>query len=129
MDFGKEIQKMIPLIGQTTLKDLIKMIRNCKTQAEERAVIQRESALIRTAFKGESNAARFINIEKLLYIFMLGYPAHFGQIECLKLGIVGLILAASPSFADKKLAYLGIMLLLDESQATLTLVTNCLKKY
>ncbi len=120
---------MIPLIGQTTLKDLIKMIRNCKTQAEERAVIQRESALIRTAFKGESNAARFINIEKLLYIFMLGYPAHFGQIECLKLGIVGLILAASPSFADKKLAYLGIMLLLDESQATLTLVTNCLKKY
>ena len=51
---------------------------------------------------------------------MLGYPAHFGQIECLKL-------AASPRFADKRLAYLGTMLLLDENQATLTLVTNCLK--
>lgn len=24
------------------------------------------------------------NIAKLLYIHMLGYPAHFGQMECLK---------------------------------------------
>lgn len=76
----------MPIIGQTTLKDLIKQIRLCKTQADERAVIQKESALIRTAFKEESNVTRYINIEKLLYIHMLGYPAHFGQIECLKLG-------------------------------------------
>lgn len=101
---------------------MIKSIRLCKTAADERAVIQKESAQIRTAFKEESNVTRYINIEKLLYIHMLGYPAHFGQIECLKL-------AASPKFSDKKLAYLGTMLLLDEAQATLTLVTNCLKKY
>jgi AP-1 complex subunit gamma-1 len=116
----KNLTKMIPTIGVTTLKDLIKQIRQCKTLQEERSVIQKESAAIRTAFKEENQLTRYVNIEKLLYIHMLGYPAHFGQIECLKL-------AASPRFSDKKLAYLGTTLLLDENQATLTLVTNCLK--
>ncbi|KAH9270457.1 hypothetical protein BSLG_001245 [Batrachochytrium salamandrivorans] len=112
--------KMIPKLGITRLKDLIKSIRACKTAADERAVIAKESANIRTAFKEENNDTRYINVGKLLYIHMLGYPAHFGQIECLKL-------VASPRFSDKRLAYLGIMLLLDENQETLTLVTNCLK--
>ncbi|CAG8443875.1 10855_t:CDS:10 [Ambispora leptoticha] len=102
------------------LKDLIKAIRACKTAADERAVIQKESAAIRTSFKEENNDARHANVAKLLYIHMLGYPAHFGQIECLKL-------VASNRFADKRLGYLGIMLLLDENQEVLTLVTNSLK--
>ncbi|KAJ7623323.1 adaptin N terminal region-domain-containing protein [Roridomyces roridus] len=102
------------------LKALIKGIRACKTVADERALIQQESAAIRTSFKEEDTFARHNNIAKLLYIHMLGSPAHFGQIECLKL-------VASPRFSDKRLGYLGIMLLLDESQETLTLVTNSLK--
>ncbi|KAG8945593.1 clathrin associated protein complex large subunit [Tulasnella sp. 424] len=102
------------------LKALIKGIRACKTLADERALIQNESAAIRTSFKEEDTYARHNNIAKLLYIHMLGYPAHFGQIECLKL-------VASPRFSDKRLGYLGIMLLLDENQEVLTLVTNSLK--
>ncbi|KAH9971672.1 adaptin N terminal region-domain-containing protein [Lactifluus volemus] len=102
------------------LKALIKGIRACKTVADERALIQQESAAIRASFREEDSYARHNNIAKLLYIHMLGSPAHFGQIECLKL-------VASPRFTDKRLGYLGIMLLLDESQEVLTLVTNSLK--
>ncbi|KAJ1307116.1 hypothetical protein OPQ81_001234 [Rhizoctonia solani] len=106
--------------GFYNLKALIKGIRACKTLADERALIQKESAAIRTSFKEEDSFARHNNIAKLLYIHMLGYPAHFGQIECLKL-------VASPRFSDKRLGYLGIMLLLDENQEVLMLVTNSLK--
>jgi AP-1 complex subunit gamma-1 len=56
------------------------------------------------------------------YLFTLGERTHFGQIECVKL-------LASPRFADKRLGYLGTMLLLDENQEVLTLVTNSLQKY
>jgi AP-1 complex subunit gamma-1 len=93
-----------------------------QTVADERALIQQESAAIRASFREEDSYTRHNNVAKLLYIHMLGSPAHFGQIECLKL-------VASPRFTDKRLGYLGIMLLLDESQEVLTLVTNSLKKY
>ncbi|ORX98052.1 Adaptor protein complex AP-1 gamma subunit [Basidiobolus meristosporus CBS 931.73] len=102
------------------LKDLIRAIRRTKTAADERAVIQKESAAIRTAFREENSETRYHNVSKLLYIHMLGYPAHFGQIDCLKL-------VASPHFGDKRLGYLGTMLLLDENQEVLTLLTNSLK--
>ena len=37
------------------LRDLIRSVRACKTASDERAVIAKESALIRTAFKEENN--------------------------------------------------------------------------
>ncbi|KAI9003185.1 Clathrin/coatomer adaptor, adaptin-like protein [Gaertneriomyces semiglobifer] len=114
------MEKLLPKLGIYRLKDLIKAIRACKTAADERAVIAKESAFLRTSFKEENVDIRHVNVAKLLYIHMLGYPAQFGQIECLKL-------VASPRFADKRLGYLGIMLLLDENQEVLTLVTNSLK--
>lgn len=92
-----------------------------QTVADERALIKQESAAIRASFREEDSYARHNNVAKLLYIHMLGSEAHFGQMECLKL-------VASPRFGDKRLGYLGIMLLLDESQEVLTLVTNSLKK-
>jgi AP-1 complex subunit gamma-1 len=110
-------------MGVQRLKDFIRSIRACKTAADERGVIAKESAAIRTSFKEDASIdIRNINISKMLYIHMLGYPAHFGQIECLKL-------VAGGKYPDKRLGYLGIMMLLDESQEVLTLVTNSLKKY
>ena len=40
------------------LRELIRSIRACKTAAEERAVVARECALIRTAFKEDDNQFR-----------------------------------------------------------------------
>jgi len=50
----------------------------------------------------------------------LGYPTHFGQLECLKL-------IASPHFPEKRIGYLGMMLLLSEEADVLMLSTNSLK--
>jgi len=102
------------------LRELIRSIRACKTAAEERAVIARECALIRTAFKEDDNQFRHRNVAKLLFIHMMGYPTHFGQMECLKL-------IASNKFPEKRVGYLGLTQLLDENTEVLMLVTNSIK--
>jgi AP-1 complex subunit gamma-1 len=83
-------------------------------------VISKECALIRTAIKEEQEQFRHRNVAKLMYIHMLGYPTHFGQMECLKL-------ISAPSFPEKRIGYLALTLLLTESNEVLTLVTNSLK--
>jgi AP-1 complex subunit gamma-1 len=105
---------------QTGRRELIRAVRACKTLAEERDTIAKECAAIRTAFKDEDNPYRHRNVAKLLFIHMLGYPTHFGQMECLKL-------IASQKFPEKRIGYLGLMLLLDEDTEVLMLVTNSLK--
>lgn len=106
----------------SSLKQFIRNVRAAKTIADERAVIQKESAAIRASFREESHDhnIRRNNVAKLLYLFTLGERTHFGQIECIKL-------LASPRFADKRLGHLATSLLLDENQEVLTLVTNSLQ--
>ena len=62
------------------LRDLIRAIRAARTAADERAVITKECAQIRDTFREEDNDFRARAVAKLLYIHMLGYPAHFGQV-------------------------------------------------
>jgi hypothetical protein len=62
------------------LRDLIRQIRSARTAAEEREVINKECSQIRDSFRAEDNTWRCRNVAKLLYIYMLGYPAHFGQV-------------------------------------------------
>ncbi|XP_036893529.1 AP-1 complex subunit gamma-like 2 isoform X1 [Sturnira hondurensis] len=108
------------VVPSLKLQDLIEEIRGAKTQAQEREVIQRECAHIRASFRDGDPLQRHRQLAKLLYVHMLGYPAHFGQMECLKL-------IASPRFIDKRVGYLGAMLLLDERQDAHLLITNSIK--
>ncbi|XP_074383581.1 AP-1 complex subunit gamma-2-like isoform X2 [Apium graveolens] len=112
---------MNPFSSGTRLRDMIRSIRGCKTAAEERAVVRKECASIRAAISDNDNDYRHRNMAKLMFIHMLGYPTHFGQMECLKL-------IAAPGFPEKRIGYLGLMLLLDERQEVLMLVTNSLKQ-
>ncbi|KAI3733533.1 hypothetical protein L6452_12976 [Arctium lappa] len=112
---------MNPFSSGTRLRDMIRSIRACKTAAEERAVVRKECASIRAAISDNDQTFRHRNLAKLMFIHMLGYPTHFGQMECLKL-------IAAPGFAEKRIGYLGLMLLLDERQEVLMLVTNSLKQ-
>lgn len=57
--------------------------------------------------KPEHEPYRSRNVAKLMYIHMLGYPTHFGQLECLKL-------VGAPSFPDKRVGYLALTILLTE---------------
>ncbi|XP_062221646.1 AP-1 complex subunit gamma-2-like isoform X2 [Phragmites australis] len=119
-DFASDIA-MSPFSSGTRLRDMIRAIRACKTAAEERAVVRRECAAIRAAISENEPELRHRNMAKLMFIHMLGYPTHFGQMECLKL-------IAAAGFPEKRVGYLGLMLLLDERQEVLMLVTNSLKQ-
>lgn len=129
-------------------RELIRAVRQCKTAAEERTVIAKESAALRNAFKDQDTTYRHRNVAKLMYIHMLGYPTHFGQMETLKLiaangfpekvtcylfalflwdsccGLAVMFTSVTPA---QRIGYLGLMILLDERQEVLMLVTNSLK--
>lgn len=76
------------------LRDLIRKVRACKTAAEERAVIAKESAMIRTAIKEEQAHYRHRNVAKLLFIHMLG-TLH----DLTRLGFKAVALILDISFA------------------------------
>lgn len=103
-------------------RDMINSIRACKTAAEERTVVTKECTALRDLLKEPVQYHRHRNIAKLIFIHMMGYPTHFGQMECIKL-------IAEGDFPEKRIGYLGLMVLLDERQEVLMLVTNSIKKY
>ena len=114
----KKNKKKIEIkITMAKLRELIHMVRGCKTAAEEREIITKECANIRSSMSSNNLTIRHRNVAKLIYIQLLGYPTQYGQMECLAL-------ISSHHYSDKRIGYLALMLLLDETQEVLTLVTN-----
>eukprot|EP00892_Ulva_mutabilis_P011372 jgi/Ulvmu1/8607/UM046_0005.1 len=112
--------KLINESSSMQLSTLITNVRRAKTAAEERAIIKKESAYIRTVLGSEPSRHAKRNLVKLMYMRMLGYPSEFGQVPCLALITKG-------DYSAKRVGYLGLMLLLDETHETLMMVTNSLK--
>jgi hypothetical protein len=75
------------------LRDLIRKVRACKTAAEERAVIAKESAMIRTAIREEQEHYRHRNVAKLLFMHMLGTLLHrfYVDLELIPMRIVSIL--------------------------------------
>jgi AP-1 complex subunit gamma-1 len=56
-----------------------------------------------------------------LFFNLLGYPTHFGQFECIKC-------VSSTNFTEKRIGYLGLSQLMDESTEILMMVTQSISK-
>ena len=103
-----------------TVQGFIKQVKNASTAEEERSVIANESAAIRSDF-GQSHIENLRdNITKLIFIFLLGYPAHYGQMACLEL-------ISKQGYSDKRIGYLAMSLFLTDSNDLLLLAVNSVK--
>ncbi|KAG8040853.1 hypothetical protein G9C98_001841 [Cotesia typhae] len=72
--FNEAVERVstVRMPAPTRLRDLIRQIRAARTAAEERTVVNKECAYIRSTFREEDSVWRCRNIAKLLYIHMLG---------------------------------------------------------
>lgn len=102
------------------LRELIKKVRACKTAEEERSVINKESAEIRS-MKEPNDQIKCRNLAKCIFIHMLGYPTSFIQMTCVNL-------LSSSRFTDKRIAYVALCVLMDEKSEVLLLTTSTIKK-
>ena len=67
------LENISAAIAGTGLMDLIKVVRGCKTAAEERAVIARESAELRQCFRedGENHYRNMVKVRPALHTHTL----------------------------------------------------------
>lgn len=66
------------------LRELITRVRAARSAQEEREVISKEAADIRTFFSTDSADSAYYrprNVAKLLYMNMLGYPTHWVRLS------------------------------------------------
>ncbi|XBW37838.1 hypothetical protein QEN19_003413 [Hanseniaspora menglaensis] len=120
-----------------SLKSFIKNVKDASTPKKERDIINKESAKIRTRLKDDSvqGERRRTYISKLLYLYILGERTDFGQVDCINLlstsssSVSTLNYEGGCDFENKRLGYLGVILLLkDENQELLTLITNVISQ-
>lgn len=105
------------------LRNLILSIRQSKTAAEERKVVEKEKAQIRAEIlnKKLKQDRKVLNVSKLILIDMLGHDSSFAYFECIKL-------VCAEDYKSKKIGYLGISALCTKNPEILIMCTSQLTK-
>ena len=103
------------------LREFIRRIRACKTLDEERSLCNKESAEIRNLKKDTALKLAVRSMTKCMAMSLMGYQTEFIHMTCISL-------LASTNFTQKRLAYLGICMLLDEKSEILLLCSNIIKR-
>lgn len=115
-----QISKIKVPFGRKTTEAFIKQVKNASSAEEERSIIANESSKIRNDF-GQSHYDNLKdNLTKLIFIYLLGYPSHFGQMACLQL-------ISKQVFSEKRIGYLAMDLFLNDSNDLLLLTVNSVK--
>ena len=99
------------------LKEFITMLRECKTQSEEREYMLKEKSNIQESFLKNKHELRPRNLVKLLFINLQGFETEFAQIESLNI-------INRSSFLEKKIGYLTLSLFIHEKSEMLMMATN-----
>lgn len=108
---------------ERSLREFVTDLREAKTAAKERSVVENEKAFIRQMISKQKTAPAMIarSIAKLIMIEMLDYNTDFGSFECLKL-------ATSKNLPHKRIGYLGLSQLGVKNQELLILSTNTIQQ-
>ena len=116
----KKLKKLdVPFIRKSC-QAFIKQVKDATSAEEERRIVSNESSNIRDDFGQQKTETLREDLMKLIFIYLLGYPAHFGQMACLQL-------ISSSSYQDKRVGYLAMGLFIHESSELLLLTVNSIK--
>lgn len=109
----------VPFVRKSC-QGFIKQVKEAASAEEERRMVANESSHIRDDFGQQKYTNLKEDLTKLIFIYLLGYPVHFGQMACLQL-------ISSTSYQDKRIGYLVMHLLIHESNDILLLTVNSVK--
>lgn len=106
--------------GRKSTQAFIMQVKNAPSAEQERSIVATESAKIRNDFGQAQYDNLQDNLTKLIFIYLLGYPSHFGQMACLQL-------ISKQGYNDKRIGYLAMDLFLCDTNDILLLTVNSIK--
>uniref|UniRef100_A0A6B2KXY8 AP-1 complex subunit gamma n=1 Tax=Arcella intermedia TaxID=1963864 RepID=A0A6B2KXY8_9EUKA len=99
---------------------MISRVNGAKSKQEELEIVNQVTAKLRNKFKANQEEIQFTPLIKVLYLYILGYPCPWANLECL-------MLLSQSSFAAKRIAYIVYGALFDENHEMTLLSYNSIQ--